>query len=213
LDVPLIVESAQVFDTHHVALLIAAGATAVVPYLRTSSPSRLSLRRGKDAHRNERRPAQSSCRMGVSTLASYRNSHLFEVVGSPKSCAPIFSRTPLTFPGQKSLDNLLTDYLSRHQAAFSGDADDLSDAGLYRFERAPNFMPVRRKSCAVFTLTYARPTPKNIPRLKNWRSHQARSSCVIFAGHRSRTAGRSPKSTARIHRQPLSAPRRCRWVL
>jgi hypothetical protein len=32
-DVPLIVESAQVFDTHHVALLLAAGASAVVPYL------------------------------------------------------------------------------------------------------------------------------------------------------------------------------------
>jgi len=27
-DVPLIVESAQVFDTHHVALLVAAGASA-----------------------------------------------------------------------------------------------------------------------------------------------------------------------------------------
>jgi len=32
-DVPLIVESAQVFDTHHVAMLLAAGASAVVPYL------------------------------------------------------------------------------------------------------------------------------------------------------------------------------------
>src|SRR5229473_2512083 len=32
-DVPLTVESAQVFDTHHVALLVAAGASAVVPYL------------------------------------------------------------------------------------------------------------------------------------------------------------------------------------
>ena len=32
-DVPLIVESAQVFETHHVAMLIAAGASAVVPYL------------------------------------------------------------------------------------------------------------------------------------------------------------------------------------
>ncbi len=32
-DLPLVVESAQVFDTHHVALLVAAGASAVVPYL------------------------------------------------------------------------------------------------------------------------------------------------------------------------------------
>jgi hypothetical protein len=32
-EVPLVVESAQVFDTHHVALLIVAGASAVVPAL------------------------------------------------------------------------------------------------------------------------------------------------------------------------------------
>ena len=32
-DVPLVVETAQVYDTHHVAMLIAAGASAVVPYL------------------------------------------------------------------------------------------------------------------------------------------------------------------------------------
>src|SRR5262249_23492214 len=32
-DVPLVVETAQAFDTHHVALLVAAGASAVVPYL------------------------------------------------------------------------------------------------------------------------------------------------------------------------------------
>src|SRR5215467_2565971 len=32
-DVPLVVETAQAFDTHHVALLIAAGASAVAPHL------------------------------------------------------------------------------------------------------------------------------------------------------------------------------------
>src|SRR5882724_9540859 len=32
-DVPLVVETAQAFDTHHVALLVAAGASAVVPHL------------------------------------------------------------------------------------------------------------------------------------------------------------------------------------
>ena len=32
-DVPLVVESAQVFDTHHIALLVANGASAVLPYL------------------------------------------------------------------------------------------------------------------------------------------------------------------------------------
>src|SRR5258707_4770813 len=32
-DVPLVVESTQAFDTHHIALLVASCCTAVVPYL------------------------------------------------------------------------------------------------------------------------------------------------------------------------------------
>jgi len=32
-DIPLAIETGQVIDTHHVALLIAAGASAVFPYL------------------------------------------------------------------------------------------------------------------------------------------------------------------------------------
>ena len=32
-DIPLVIETGQVIDTHHVALLVAAGASAVFPYL------------------------------------------------------------------------------------------------------------------------------------------------------------------------------------
>src|SRR3989440_8136732 len=37
------------------------------------------------------------------------------------------------YPGQKSLDDLLGDYLKMHKAAFSDERDELADAGLYRF--------------------------------------------------------------------------------
>src|SRR6266568_3711416 len=74
-------------------------------------------------------------RMGVSTLASYRNSHLFEIVGLSESlCAEVFEDAA-DYPGQKSLDDLLSDYLRMHKAAFSGPSDDLADAGLYRFRK------------------------------------------------------------------------------
>src|SRR5262249_29640905 len=74
-------------------------------------------------------------RMGVSTLASYRNSHLFEIVGlSEDFCADFFEDVS-DFPGQKSLDDLLNDYLRMHKSGFSGDADDMGDAGLYRFRK------------------------------------------------------------------------------
>jgi len=91
-DMPLVVESAQVFDTHHVALLVAAGASAVVPYLAEQFAESL------EAGGTERMRAAINAgllkvlaRMGVSTLASYRNSHLFEVVGLAEDlCAEFF---------------------------------------------------------------------------------------------------------------------------
>jgi glutamate synthase domain-containing protein 2/glutamate synthase domain-containing protein 1/glutamate synthase domain-containing protein 3 len=135
-DVPLVVESAQVFDTHHVALLMAAGASAVVPYLAEQFAESL------EAGGTERMRAAINAglrkvlaRMGVSTLASYRNSHLFEIVGLSEDLCAEFFEDAADFPGQKSLDDLLGDYLRMHCAAFSGAANELADAGLYRFRK------------------------------------------------------------------------------
>jgi glutamate synthase domain-containing protein 2/glutamate synthase domain-containing protein 1/glutamate synthase domain-containing protein 3 len=135
-DVPLVVESAQVFDTHHVALLVAAGASAVVPYLAEQFAE--SLETGG----TERMRAAINAglrrvlaRMGVSTLASYRNSHLFEIVGLSEDLCAEFFEDAADFAGPKSLDDLLGDYLRMHGAAFSGAANELADAGLYRFRK------------------------------------------------------------------------------
>src|SRR5215470_17444403 len=135
-DVPMFVETAQAFDTHHVALLVAAGASAVVPYL-------------TEQFAEEQEPGGAEkvrvavyaglrkvlARMGVSTLASYRNSHLFEIVGlSQEICAEFFADAA-DFAGQKSLDDLLGDYLRLHQEAFSKTGDEMPDAGLYRYRK------------------------------------------------------------------------------
>ena len=140
-DVPLIVESAQVFDTHHVALLVACGASAVMPSLAlqfAAAPEIVALEpRAVDAvstaiHAGLRKVL---ARMGVSTLASYRNSHLFEIVGLAVDVCDEFFEDAADFPGQKSLDDVLSDYLRMHTTAFSGAADDLADYGLYRFRK------------------------------------------------------------------------------
>jgi len=135
-DVPLIVESAQVFDTHHVALLVAAGASAVVPYLADQFAESL------EAGGSERMRAAVQAglrkvlaRMGVSTIASYRNSHLFEIVGLAEDVCSEFFEDAADFPGQKTLDDLLADYLRMHQAGFGGASGELIDAGLYRFRK------------------------------------------------------------------------------
>ncbi|HKE35020.1 MAG TPA: glutamate synthase large subunit [Candidatus Acidoferrum sp.] len=135
-DVPLIVESAQVFDTHHVALLVAAGASAVVPYLADEFAESLEPGGAEKARAAILAGLRKVlARMGVSTLASYRNSHLFDVLGlSQEVCDQLFEDAS-DYPGQKSLDDLLGDYLKMHQAAFSEEGNELADAGLYRFRK------------------------------------------------------------------------------
>src|SRR5712671_3701085 len=135
-DVPLVVESAQVFDTHHVALLVAAGASAVVPYLAEQFAESLEAG-GTEKMRSAINAGllKVLARMGVSTLASYRNSHLFEVVGLSEELCAEFFEDAADFPGQKSVDDLLGDYVRMHRAAFSGAPNDLADAGLYRFRK------------------------------------------------------------------------------
>ena len=135
-DVPLIVESAQIFDTHHVALLIASGASAVVPYLADQFAESLEPGAGERMRTAVNAGLRKVlARMGVSTLASYRNSHLFEIVGLAEDVCAEFFEDAADFPGQKTLDDLLADYLRMHDAGFAAESDDLMDAGLYRFRK------------------------------------------------------------------------------
>ena len=135
-DVPLVVETAQAFDTHHVALLVAAGASAVVPYLteqfsETEEPGGFCKVRTA-TYAGLRKVL---ARMGVSTLASYRNSYLFEIVGLSEDLCAEFFTDAADFPGQKSLDDLLADYLRMHSDSFAKPTEEMPDAGLYRFRK------------------------------------------------------------------------------
>jgi len=135
-DVPLVVETAQAFDTHHVALLLAAGASAVVPHLmeqfaEAEEPSGMMIVRAA-IYAGLRKVL---ARMGVSTLASYRNSYLFEIVGLSEEICAEFFEDAADFAGQKSLDDLLSDYLRLHQEAFAKSGEEMPDAGLYRFRK------------------------------------------------------------------------------
>ena len=135
-DLPLVVESAQVFDTHHVALLVAAGASAVVPYLADEFAETLESG-GADRMRVAITAGLRKvlARMGVSTLASYRNSHLFEIVGLSEDLCADFFEDAADYPGSKTLDDLFADYIRMHTTAFSPASTELADAGLYRFRK------------------------------------------------------------------------------
>src|SRR5256886_796126 len=135
-EIPLLIETGQVIDTHHMAMLIAAGASAVFPYLAFEQAQSLhadGTRRYREAV--EKGLRKVIARMGISTIASYRNSQLFETVGlDPELCDELFEDAGHALGG-KGLKQILQDYVDRHSAAFTSERDQLHDIGLYRFRQ------------------------------------------------------------------------------
>ncbi len=133
-NVPLFVESGQVLDTHHVALLLANGASAVHPYLAMS----LAARWEKSGPAKYRRAIEKGlrkvlARMGISTMSSYRNSQMFEIIGLDAEVCEEFFEDAGGSLGGTSLDDLLGDCITCHKAGFGACEAEFRDAGLYRF--------------------------------------------------------------------------------
>jgi glutamate synthase (NADPH/NADH) large chain len=90
----LLIETGTVRDPHHFACLIGYGATAVYPYMAYQSLFDM-MRKGKvkldsgermELGRSYRKAIRKGLmkiisKMGISTIASYRSGHLFEIVG------------------------------------------------------------------------------------------------------------------------------------
>ncbi len=93
-DTNILVETASVRDPHHFAVLLGFGATAIYPYLVYETLDGLVEKKVldmtvKDAFINYRKGIDKGLlkilsKMGISTMASYRSSMLFEAVGLSK---------------------------------------------------------------------------------------------------------------------------------
>ncbi len=134
--VPLIVETAQVIETHHVALLLAVGATAVRPFL-AQQLAEDHIAGGSINYRNaiDGGLRKVLSRMGISTLASYRNAQLFEVIGLEEEVCREFFESASRCAEANSLEQLLGDYLFNHAQAFKPEFKSAADSGLYRFRK------------------------------------------------------------------------------
>lgn len=134
--VPLIVETAQVIETHHLAMLLSVGATAVCPFL----AMRLAEQHHENGAANYLNAISAGLRkvlsrMGISTVASYRNAQLFEVVGLDAPLCRQFFESAERFAPATSLEEVFGDYLHNHAQAFVSEQAPLKDAGLYRFRK------------------------------------------------------------------------------
>jgi glutamate synthase (NADPH/NADH) large chain len=146
--VALIVESGDAREVHHVALLLGFGASAVSPYLAYDTIDDLAARGDLGDLSSERARyhyakaltkgvVKVMSKMGVSTVASYIGSQLFEAVGVADDVLERCFPNVASLVGGRNLSGFAADALARHRAAFVTDslAPTLSDQGEYQWRR------------------------------------------------------------------------------
>lgn len=127
-DCSLIIDTAVIRDSHHLAVMIGYGANAVFPYLayeliyqkfaKQDSKLYSGLAHGYRKAMNKGLFKILS-KMGISTIASYRSSKLFEIIGFDKDLTNLcFKGTPSRIAGC-NFDDLYQDMLQTHSLAYN----------------------------------------------------------------------------------------------
>jgi glutamate synthase domain-containing protein 2/glutamate synthase domain-containing protein 1/glutamate synthase domain-containing protein 3 len=142
----LVLETAEAWEAHHFACLIAYGAGSINPYLalevvadlaRSGELGQISVAEALGNFRGgiEAGLKKIMSKMGISTLASYQGGKFFEVIGLHKDVVERFFPETRSLIGGRTLTDLAHDLLDRHRDAFGSPAEKLEFAGLYRFRK------------------------------------------------------------------------------
>ncbi|MCB4761928.1 MAG: glutamate synthase large subunit, partial [Sulfurovum sp.] len=147
----IVAVTGEVFDPHSVACLIGYGAAAIYPYLFYYTVEQLTADKADDIKLILRRTRRAMgtgllkimSKMGISTISSYRNSKLFDVIGlSDDIIGECFdgSRGLLKGLGYNDIDQRLNTY---HQRAYAGEFEDkknvLYKGGFYKYKKGEEY--------------------------------------------------------------------------
>ena len=167
--VGLVIESGEVREVHHVALLIGFGAAAVNPYLAMESAEDL-VRQGvitgitpEKAVRNlikslGKGVLKVMSKMGVSTIASYTGAQIFEAIGLSKAIVDEYFVGVTSRLGGVDIEIIAQETIKRHHIAYppGGElpgAKKLQIGGEYQWRREGE--PHLFDPETVFTLQHA----------------------------------------------------------
>ena len=129
----LIVESGEIRETMHAALLLGYGASALCPYMTFAILDDL-VKRHKiqedyaTAEANYIKAVKKGlfkimAKMGISTIRSYRGAKIFESIGLSESLLKTYFGTEVSTIGGIGLDKIAADAVAMHQAAFAESCD------------------------------------------------------------------------------------------
>jgi len=128
----LIVESGEIRETMHAALLLGYGASALCPYMTYAILDDL-VRRGKiqedyaTAESNYIKAVKKGllkimAKMGISTIRSYRGAKIFESIGLSEDLLRSYFGTEVSSIGGIGLDKIAADARAMHSKAFGEEA-------------------------------------------------------------------------------------------
>ena len=127
--VSLVIESGEVREVHHVALLIGFGGSAVNPYLAMESAEDL-VRQGVITGITPEKAVANlikslgkgvlkvMSKMGISTIASYHGAQVFEAIGLSSKVVDEYFTGLTSRLGGVSLDTLAQETIKRHHIAY-----------------------------------------------------------------------------------------------
>ena len=156
----IVAVTGEVFDPHSAACMIAYGAAAIFPYLLYYTVAELEGESPELVHtlRKFRRAMGAGLmkimsKMGIATIASYRNSRLFDSIGLSKEIVDdCFVGTTALLHGldYADIDARLN---SNHQRAFTTDFEGKKNAlykgGFYKYKRGEEFHDFSRPTISA----------------------------------------------------------------
>ena len=143
----LIVESGEIRETMHAALLLGYGASALCPYMTFAILDDL-VKRGKVQENYETAEAnyikavkkallKIMAKMGISTIRSYRGAKIFESIGLSESLLKTYFGTETSTIGGIGLETIARDAIVMHDAGFAKTVctDFLPNHGLFHYRK------------------------------------------------------------------------------
>lgn len=142
----LVVESGEIREVMHAALLLGYGASALNPYMTFAVLDKLVANHEiqEDYETAEHNYIKAVCKglykimskMGISTIRSYRGAKIFESIGLSESLLRAYFGTEISTIGGIGLKHIAADAIRLHNEAMAATDDmELKDTGLFSYRK------------------------------------------------------------------------------
>ena len=142
-EVTLIADVADVWETHHIALLFSYGIDLVCPYLahdvvkKLATKNKLSPEQGLAAYNKalQKGLLKIMSKLGISTLASYKGAQTFEALGLDEELVYKCFKGTVTRIGGMRFSDIQREASIKHKKAFESEVSSLEELGVYQWRK------------------------------------------------------------------------------